>query len=82
MRLFGDERPVDLAHDDLSSYFLGRDLGAICQDHHRPRIGSFLDMVTPAGLAAHGPWVAFPEEGAERALAAFRSGWESPRAPK
>ncbi|MCA9608751.1 MAG: hypothetical protein KC619_24275 [Myxococcales bacterium] len=75
MRRWEESYPEGLEFDDLSAFFLGRDLTTICADHHRPHIDLFLEKVSSSALAGHGPWVLEPGDEAERAIKALSRGW-------
>ena len=73
-RRWDGEVPPDVEFEDVSAYLLGRDVAAICEDRHLPHVEAFLAKVTPARLAAQGPWGFEPDECADKALTAFRRG--------
>lgn len=75
VRRWEEALPEALDFADVAAFLLGRDLGAICDAHHRPHVSAFLRAITPARLAARGPWVLAPRDEAERALSAFGAGW-------
>lgn len=72
--------PLDsIEHEDQSAFFAGRQLAAIVQDRHRPKIDEFFARMDTeawlASMARQGKWVgADPEAIARRRLGVFRDG--------
>jgi predicted nucleotidyltransferase len=76
LRWDDDIAGLELDYEDVSPFVLGRDLGAIVETSHREHVEEFLAKITAAKLTAYGPWVLV--EQADRALGAFRAGFERP----